>query len=233
MGLKESGLRGSLRNVSVGINAIPDSEIFLPRSNDLDNFNFNNTSSEDWNLVSDGNIIEDLHDRTDPVLAVENEVMPTDVDGIHLSTDDVIAGAIPKPGDTFSIYVNEFEENARPTVNFGVQDGGNGYGVRFDPSSSSSAHVIIRYDDESRTALSESGDVGSVGDWHEIEVEWGEDGDITSKVFSVDQSDGSRESELNEESANDTTYTDGGFGLTKIDGQGRTCRWQFYELINE
>ena len=233
MGLKESGLRGSLRNVSVGIDAIPDSEIFLPRSNDLDDFNFNNTSSEDWNLVSDGNIIDDLHDRTDPVLAVENAVMPTDVDGIHLFANDVIAGAIPKPGDTFSIYMNELEENCRPTVNFGVQDGGNGYGIRFDPSSSSSAHVIIRYDDESRTALSQSGNVGSVGDWHEIEVEWGENGDITSKVFSVDQSDGSRQSELNQESTNDTTYSDGGFGLSKIDDGGRTCRWQFYELIND
>ena len=29
MGLKESGLRGSLRNVSVGIDAIPDSDIYL------------------------------------------------------------------------------------------------------------------------------------------------------------------------------------------------------------
>ena len=30
MGLKESGLRGSLRNVSVGIDAIPDSEVTRP-----------------------------------------------------------------------------------------------------------------------------------------------------------------------------------------------------------
>ena len=33
MGLKESGLRGSLRNVSVGIVAIPDSEVSRPQDN--------------------------------------------------------------------------------------------------------------------------------------------------------------------------------------------------------
>ena len=38
MGLKESGLRGSLRNVSVGIDAIPDSVVTRPDSNDLDHF---------------------------------------------------------------------------------------------------------------------------------------------------------------------------------------------------
>ena len=34
MGLKESGLRGSLRNVSVGIDAIPDSVVSRPEDND-------------------------------------------------------------------------------------------------------------------------------------------------------------------------------------------------------
>ena len=44
MGLKESGLRGSLRNVSVGIDAIPDASIF---DNPIYRFNYNQVTAND------------------------------------------------------------------------------------------------------------------------------------------------------------------------------------------
>ena len=58
MGLKESGLRGSLRNVSVGIAAIPDTVVLRPESDDLDNFEAINGSIGLWDINNDTPVLD-------------------------------------------------------------------------------------------------------------------------------------------------------------------------------
>ena len=77
MGLKESGLRGSLRNVSVGIDAIPDSQVFFPVDE------------------GSGTVISDDNDNVDATLDSESWIEDADFVGgfavdRRFQTDDVI-----------------------------------------------------------------------------------------------------------------------------------------------
>ena len=80
MGLKESGLRGSLRNVSVGIDAIPDSDVYLH-----DDFGDNRlTDREDSG--------ETTHNGETGVYRPEWDIIQTDGDDPQASNERLIVG---------------------------------------------------------------------------------------------------------------------------------------------
>ena len=101
MGLKESGLRGSLRNVSVGIDAIPDSSVERGSDNDTsgprdDQVGLIINSDDEW-VEIDGRISGNTSGITRAyVYDVANENLHGDVDISSLSA-----------GDTFTVDLDD------------------------------------------------------------------------------------------------------------------------------
>ena len=86
MGLKESGLRGSLRNVSVGIVAIPDSEIYLQ-----DEFGDGQLQNRDCTGTTAHNGVEGVY--RPEWSQVNSEDFPSVVDGSIVVDQDEYATA--------------------------------------------------------------------------------------------------------------------------------------------
>ena len=104
MGLKESGLRGSLRNVSVGIDAIPDRGIYLddwqdnkltdrdsyeitpldPDDLEPDDSEFDDPRRPDWDIIDNSGNSSDGAEATEGKLVLKSD----DNDGVSVQFDD-------------------------------------------------------------------------------------------------------------------------------------------------
>ena len=116
----------------------------------------------------------------------------------------------PVAGQTLTWIQSEPDynkDNGRPMATFfGVQNSSNYYWVGIDPRDS---FYLVK----DGSIQQESFPVIDPGFWYEIEVVWGTGGSIVARLFDIDQSNGSRISELSEISFTDTEYTSGGIGV--------------------
>ena len=113
MGLKESGLRGSLRNVSVGIDAIPDT--VTSRPDDDDSFSDDRTRGKEIVLKSDWPSIgaRISNNTSGPTIArlyeydsdtdSYNEIATVDVSGLSAGDPFAFDDVDLKDGDTHAI----------------------------------------------------------------------------------------------------------------------------------
>ena len=218
MGLKESGLRGSLRNVSVGIDAIPD-VVLLPDENDLDNFD---NSTELEISSADPNIQSDL------------SLKLTDADGFQdeVSTSTSGLNRYPESGEQFGYYYHTNEDDGAAHGLFGVQDSDNFYGVWLTPTSDEIR--IVKDGIGGTVESSATSNAVNTDEFYYIEVDWLTDGTITARVFEVDQSNGDIQSEIGSVSTTDEDYSAGGIGIAKVDTDGTFAfsDWFITEILD-
>ena len=188
MGLKESGLRGSLRNVSVGIDAIPDSVVDNfepdpegPYSEDppsIDEFYEGPTS--DIN-ITDSDVLEggfSLHSSSG---SSNSNIVTDEFDNI------------PERGDRFSYYAIALSSSdSVPGLAFGVDPEHNGgdsgdydcYAVQFRHGSNS---IDIMKNGTTNDDIQESESVSlDVGEWYEMEIDWTSTS-IDLTIYEIDQ----------------------------------------------
>ena len=208
MGLKESGLRGSLRNVSVGIDAILDSVVDNFETGDITRYS---GDTGDFS-VSESNVVEGT-------FALEGDA-PSG--GAAVVSDDPVDGEDFKKGRIVSFLAYDPDsggDGREPTFLFGWEgldvdnDGGYGLFIGTGNEFMQLQRHDDGYEDINATVLDEDEDVTDVGDeWVEVEIEWhdgtGEEPDNTIKctAYEIDQSTLERQSEIGSVSAQDSTY---------------------------
>ena len=220
MGLKESGLRGSLRNVSVGIDAIPDAVIEQFDAGNLDGYEgdtsfFSITQSN--TLVGDNALINDDQSSNNQII-------------INPNLDNT-----PERGDEWAFFAE-----------WGIMD----MGAMFAYSSDSANYIVGAIDDDGSgdEVLRIYKDSKGAGDdviasdtisdpaddveWVEFFVEFGSQNvaneEIRATVFEITNEDGdpsgippfNRGSQLAQTTATDNEYDSGDFGwqVTQING---------------
>ena len=199
MGLKESGLRGSLRNVSVGIDAIPDSVVDdFERDDPLD----------DWSQETDVWDVE-----TDNPLEGEQSIETSSDSGsgsrIELSSSPI--DRLPERGDRFS-YIGQTPEINDSRLNFLFGWDGtfldNGYDVGYNDG-----NIFLRFggDDIARTSVNAS---DYEDEAVEYEVSWTTNNDeIILKTFEFNISSQERGEKLDEISGTDDNSSSGSIGF--------------------
>ena len=135
----------------------------------------------------------------------------------------------PEVENVFSVYT-QVESGGQPGVLWGVQDYNNFYQVII----STSGDEISIGKDGLHTHDDTIGGPESVSlsdnTWYEIEVEWHANGDLIASIYDIDQSDGERQNELGNVTANDTDYTSGGIGFGYSESSGSYV-WDRYSII--
>ena len=174
MGLKESGLRGSLRNVSVGIDAIPDKLILQPKEDDLNNFN---GDTNEWDINGDDPVLfEDVGEG----LSLKN----TGSGGFIGSSSGL--DNYPDVGETHVYFVNTNTTNGDPypQVGWGHSDDNqqdDGYDLVFDFRDGGDDVILSRQDSGSGSTIdSESGFDSDT--WYSVEILHESNGDITVTI---------------------------------------------------
>ena len=222
MGLKESGLRASLRSVSTGVVAIPDS-VLLPESDDLTHF--------------DGDIGDFDINSDQPKFNTEFTDLSLKATG---STENVFIGSTsgleryPDVGDThrLAIYLDNADSSLADTF-FGHSletSRDDGYAVRVREPDDEDEFRIMRFDGGSTIGLVNETNVGlTAQEWHEIEIFHDSDGDITATLFN---NDGVQMTQL---TANDSTYISNGSydhtGVGFFEGRGQNDAIDFWRFV--
>ena len=234
MGLKESGLRGSLRNVSVGIDAIPDSVV--------DNFEDNDRGG----VYGPGDDITNFYSG--------------DIDGFTRSTSITLTGShtlrkepgaeyitsqpgdglnrYPEKGDIISLFVRP--DGSRPAFYFGLEDVDNWYGMRFR-SSDDSFWVRTMVDGE-LTQVQDSVSL-TPQTWYEVELLW-HDGEgsqpedtIEGKLYSLNiNGDVTRDSEIASAQLTESAHANQrgiGFRFTGSEGSNNEAYYDDVRVIGE
>ena len=188
MGLKEPGLRGSLRNVSVGIDAIPDSVV--------DNFNQilyedRDKTLSDFYTGDLSNFIRVTSPTIDGTHSLEESSGST-TSAIYSDPTDGLEN-YPEAGDNFAFFIRA--DSSEPFSSFYVLgDGPQGNGeIRFmvDPPRDD---IRIR-ENATDQATGDFGGTGSADTWYDAQVQTTvQNGDVefNLEVFDVDQSTGER-----------------------------------------
>ena len=213
MGLKESGLRGSLRNVSTGVIAIPDSVVD----------NFESILYEDQNLTLSDYYSGDLSVFERQGQTVFNGDFALEIEGQNPGNDGSFGifsttglPRYPEAGEKFNVRLRlEFSENSETRFTFGVQDSSNLYNV--DIRSSDNRFRVFVTDGGSTTILDES-TAGTISDsvWYTCEVDWAVSGTTTLTLFDESMS------QVDQISFNDSTFTSGGIGWRTFQRVGET-----------
>ena len=205
MGLKESGLRGSLRNVSVGIDAIPDSEVYLH-----DDWGDNKLQDRDGSETTTHNgetgVYRPTWDTADgkqtPSVSDEQLILDNDdgiITGINLNLDEMV---------TWDIYFDASDLGDDPFNNLAVTL----FSETTDVGSSGNFRIADSYnveirDDDNRVRL---GVVDSNNDRSGL-VDGSHDGTDDEHIRVTRQSNGDWELIVNGSSEGidtDTTYND-------------------------
>jgi len=213
--------------------AIPDSVMYLPEENDLENFSGNLT---DYDIIEQEPFSDpSVQFLSDVEHVIEGE-FGTDSDPEIISSDGLYN--YPERGDTFGVYFwqNGGTDADGPQFYFGHQSNGSNYGFRIfndhpvgdeiilfkDASHGSSSGITVLDDGEANLSQQE---------WYDCEVEWG-DPTITLRIFEVDQDTGERENELIKLSDDDTDYSSGSIGLDYGGPEGGTFESCLARLID-
>ena len=235
MGLKESGLRGSLRSVSTGVIAIPDSVVD----------NFEDADSDPAGIYEEGDTLSDFYtfrDSTDDASRVSDSNI---IDGsFALEFDSPSATNLSSnPGDGLNRYISKGDRFSA-LVRSVDEEVGIIWGVG---STSDDRYQLAVGQNNNDLRLSKSTDGNfqdlstpnvsiESGEWYELEIEWHDgsgsesDNTIISRVFDVDQSTGERGPELQSTSVSDSDHADNeGVGFTIGGGAtgDRVDRYQF------
>ena len=194
MGLKESGLRGSLRNVSVEIAAIPDSVVENFESGDLNDYV---GETEEFEV-----------NQNTPVFIAENSLKTPGSSADIVSTSG--KEKYPEQGDRFSQRVHYNGGSGRTNMVFAVQDIDNYYLVQV--TSGGEITIFIQNSGDFTTISEKSVQELPNDEWLEFEVVWLTDGTINFEIFGASDENDNKGSSLAQLSVNDDTYSDGGIG---------------------
>ena len=207
MGLKESGLRGSLRNVSVGIDAIPDSVILLPESDDLDHFggDTGQFTIDDTSPVYEPFESVDNNQLSLKLPAATNEIGSSSGLDNYPSTDTTFRFAVQPATSDDSVRL------AYSTDTPNDHENGDSYAIDINPDNG-----FIRsyyWDGGSFGDILIDADLSwNLGEMHSVEFLHESDGSITCSVFDKDGA-----TLVDAATASDSTYiTDGNFDNTGI-----------------
>ena len=212
MGLKESGLRGSLRNVSVGIDAIPDI-VLLPETNDLNNFSGDTGEFSIQDSVNFGT--GDLTLQGNSVSGDDKEINSTS----GLDT-------YPSVNQKLSV-LTQMDSDGRSITRFGVQDSSNHYGLFIDPNGN---FRILKNGSAlaSNDGQSISGDTVYRKLWYWRDTE----PNIEFELY-LESDDPETDEPIASVTANDTEYTSGGIGFTASNSSGGATAdnyWANYQI---
>ena len=229
MGLKESGLRGSLRSVSTGVADIPDTVV--------DNFNDDDDSPPGVYGPEQG-LLDFYTERGSGSFSRESGdaiVGNTALSVISGTSDDILFSGsgdglnrYPQKGDVLSCFIRDGTENRVFAGYFyGAEftnDDLSGYYARIDISGDEVQ--LLRKDGGSFSSLG-SASVSLVGgQFYDLEVAWhdgtGSESDNTHIVTIYEVENGGRGSELESFTATDSTYSDN-VGIGFRDGSGGTA----------
>ena len=201
MGLKESGLRGSLRSVSTGVSAIPDNVVTNPDENDLDHF----SGDLDLKITTDEPVFDTRAYHTDSG------------GGDQFSTSGL--PNYPQRTDNHQFY-QWTSETAQSRVWFWYDDGqDDGYQLRIGTGSCE----LYRVDSGSTTEIASFNGV-SDQEWIRFLIEDTDDYEITITAFDTDDNEvaGTPVSVTDD---NHTGGTDIGFGTQATGDQTPNLAW--------
>ena len=237
MGLKESGLRGSLRNVSVGIDAIPDSVV--------DNF-------EDFpdGPYESGDSLSDFYSGDLGVFSRTTSDVPGDGD---YALDEDGSGNVaiiseegdglpryPEKGEIFSVLMRNNGSNSVPYFGWattGTENSSDGYGIK---TVNDEIRFIKNDGDEpgdgERLVEDSTGD-NMVDEWIHVEVEWHDgtgsesDGTMVYNVHFYDTENNEKGSHITSGSVTDTDYDDKGIAFALRSQEDAGTAFDDYKVI--
>ena len=193
MGLKESGLRGSLRSVSTEVGAIPDSVVLQPEPNDLDHF-----SGDTGDFA-----IQDITNFGDGDFTLKG----TDADSVSTIFSDSGLDAYPEPGQRLSCKIQLPDDASLALVGFGFQDADNGYAVGI----SGDDRFEIRKDFGQEVVENPTIKTDTV---YFINWFWrSESPRIEAELYEGEDADPSEDSPIETIQFDDSEYTDGGVAI--------------------
>ena len=225
MGLKESGLRGSLRNVSVDIVAIPDSVVD----------NFEESDADPAGPYGDGDDLStfysgslDQFDRTTSGPAINNHAVSTDAPNTNdhgiVSNEGDGLPRYPEPEETVKALLKGDSSRTEPGLLFTAKHDENddeitAYGVIHRPTQDD--WQIYKYQNAAADELSEGRDILETNSvslstddyyWYEVDTP-DENGNFEVRVYELDN--GERGSEVDSSSQTDTDidHTQRGVGM--------------------
>ena len=193
MGLKESGLRGSLRSVSTDV-GIPDSVVDdFERSDPLNDYS--------------GDVGDFSIDTSSPLEESASLSSTADSQERIFSATGLVDEATPQRGDQFSCLYRSDTTQSRGQIGFGAEDIDNNY-----------VADIRQFEDKIAISKRESGGGPDIlesspfelsqGDVIECEITWHSDDLIEFKVYEFDTSNFER---VSEEPDAEVSVTDGSF----------------------
>ena len=197
MGLKESGLRGSLRNVSVGIDAIPDSVV-----EDFEQYEPAGTDTLQDNYDSDDEFGRWDIETTNPLEGDQS----LHTDGFSINHRLVSTSGLtdyPERGDSMACLFRPIDDGLNPTgaIIFGAQDLDNFYFVEL----SSPSFSIRIMENDSQTTLEEDDETGfELDQTYDINIDWNENDEIVATLFEWDGEE--RGQELTSISTTESTF---------------------------
>ena len=212
MGLKESGLRGSLRNVSVGIDAIPDSVV--------DNFNLT-SDAEEAGVYEDTDTLGDYYSNdldqfdiidTDSFVGDRSlEFGESDLFRIVSFENDGL-NRYPKFGDVIKFNIKFGDEENNPRMIFGAENVDNYFGLSMRPRTDT--FKFFTRENGSFNSFGTNPDLNPpIGSWLRVEIDWSDEKTATM----IDPTD---DSVIQTTSGTDTTFdqeTGVGYGGRRAD----------------
>ena len=206
------------------ISAIPDSVVFLPEEDDLDNFG--------------GATSDYVIDSSQPKFNTEFTDLSLKVDAVRPDYIGSLSGLnrYPKVGETHRVAIFLEDTDSWPRVHFGcdsVSGVSNSYSVNLRRPNDEDRLEIDRYDDGDRNSgIADINNVGlNVGEWHEVEILHEANGDMTVTLF---DNNGSEIDSLNHN--DDTHITDGeydgnGIGIVADFDDSIGVAWDYWRII--
>lgn len=172
---------------------------------------------------------------TDALLGSYAAYTPSGADNVFVYSEDGDGlNYYPAAGDKVAVYSKDNSGSDFPTVFFALNDTGSGVtGYSWFLSANSDELELRRHDgmtgadiSTSRTTLADdTSPTVNYDTWYEIEWHWLTDGTISGKAYEVDQTDGTRGTEIASVSTTDSNYvgdTGVGFGVQAGDAGGGT-----------
>ena len=224
MGLKESGLRGSLRNVSVGIDAIPDSVVDNFEDADAEPPGVYETGEgiDDYYTIVNGDFARTTSDVVEGGHAIErtsasgpDAIISTSADGLN---------SYPEGGDTVLFLVRNTSGEADPGLLAQAEDKGGGDFDGYGFGLIDGGLRLRRYDNSDLTniAAPNNGDI-TTGEWYWCEADLPESGDdtIEMRLYEVDTESLEPGDHIETASGTDDTYVgNDGIGVFCHSGSG-------------
>ena len=207
------------------LSAIPNSVIYYPEDNDLNEFSGDtgSYSIETTNALSD---------------VADGRRLAAGTEAGWLTLDEGIVGSpLPEPGDIFACYAYEIgNDDPQQRIAFGLQDSSgtqrDGYAVSFRPSTNNIRLVKNPEEDSAGSIINDSTPDLDTDTWYDVEIEWASDGDITVTTYDVDQTTGERQSEVDSFTGNDDDYGAGEVGHVYSSSSGEFA-WQYYRIVEQ